>query len=488
MTVETLKPFIKVPVESGESKRPNGSKTALVCHSIVLAIFYAGLLGFVIWNSVRVANLQKEVKHLNLLLDTMQKRLGFDLLDLNEFEEAYGHSVSAEKIIPDKSFFNMDDDQDEYDPELNDMEVDDEDYMDDELLGGSSEEEDLSKAANETYKIDLDSSLYDDLDEDLDDYEYGLDIGGNSDENSERKTRSIVARNGVPVVDEPYSAKDRPAEGQGAVKPTMKYDWNEKRQQYLERKYKKYMEIRSKPANMRMEQGKDGDSNQNNHPTQQDKAASYPGQVVLTGTRRRVARPVHKSLEGRGRHRSVAVHYVGDTSRYIPGHHRHYEGNGRLRHTGGVYVDWAVDPSISNSNQFFRMENGIVTVQETGIYLIYAQLFYHDDHDTNGFRIEKNGVPFLICTTMTHSVDRVTKSNTCFTSGVTLLKADDNIRISDLAYDRHVILDPVRSFFGLVKLGAHTPIHGTHHQSHEDRMRMLDTMKRSPKILNITDI
>lgn len=89
---------------------------------------------------------------------------------------------------------------------------------------------------------------------------------------------------------------------------------------------------------------------------------------------------------------------------------------------------------------------------------------------------------------MTHSVDRVTKSNTCFTSGVTLLKADDNIRISDLAYDRHVILDPVRSFFGLVKLGAHTPIHGTHHQSHEDRMRMLDTMKRSPKILNITDI
>lgn len=29
------------------------------------------------------------------------------------------------------------------------------------------------------------------------------------------------------------------------------------------------MEIRSKPANMRMEQGKDGDSNQNNHPTQQ---------------------------------------------------------------------------------------------------------------------------------------------------------------------------------------------------------------------------
>lgn len=70
----------------------------------------------------------------------------------------------------------MDDDQDEYDPELNDMEVDDEDYMDDELLGGSSEEEDLSKAANETYKIDLDSSLYDDLDEDLDDYEYGLDM------------------------------------------------------------------------------------------------------------------------------------------------------------------------------------------------------------------------------------------------------------------------------------------------------------------------
>lgn len=53
--------------------------------------------------------------------------------------------------------------------------------------------------------------------------------GGNSHENSERKTRSIVARNGVPVVDEPYSAKDRPAEGQGAVKPTMKYDWNEKR-------------------------------------------------------------------------------------------------------------------------------------------------------------------------------------------------------------------------------------------------------------------
>lgn len=61
---------------------------------------------------------------------------------------------------------------------------------------------------------------------------------------------------------------------------------------------------------------------------------------------------------------------------------------------------------------------------------------------------------------MTHSTQRLVKSNTCYTGGVVFLKSGDTIRLSDLGNHRYSLFDPAKSFFGLVKLGdARLPQH-----------------------------
>lgn len=81
------------------------------------------------------------------------------------------------------------------------------------------------------------------------------------------------------------------------------------------------------------------------------------------------------------------------------------------------------------------------------------QIFYDDDHDTNGYIVELNSEPLYQCTRATHTTHRVIKSNTCHTSGVNYLNAGDQIHIRDLGNHRYSLFDPSKSFFGLVKLG-----------------------------------
>jgi hypothetical protein len=53
---------------------------------------------------------------------------------------------------------------------------------------------------------------------------------------------------------------------------------------------------------------------------------------------------------------------------------------------------------------------------------------------------------------MTHSVHRVSKSNTCYTGAVILINSGDTIRLYDLGSERITLPDASKSFFGLVKL------------------------------------
>lgn len=77
------------------------------------------------------------------------------------------------------------------------------------------------------------------------------------------------------------------------------------------------------------------------------------------------------------RFKTIAVHFDGDTSRYEGGYHEHYDGNGRLRHPGGIFTDWKQSTWAHESgmDNHFRMESGIVTVNEDGLYMVYAQVY-----------------------------------------------------------------------------------------------------------------
>lgn len=175
------------------------------------------------------------------------------------------------------------------------------------------------------------------------------------------------------------------------------------------------------------------------------------------------------------RFKTIAAHYEGDTSSYEGGHHEHYAGNGMLRHPGGVFTDWKASGWVRGDNHF-RMDSGVVTINEDGLYFVYAQvnhrrtnksnriyitifhtfhtqIFYRDVHDTNSYIVERNSRPLFQCTTATHTADRQEKSNTCYTGGIAHLSRGDVIFVRDLGFHRYTLFDTAKSFFGLIKLG-----------------------------------
>lgn len=79
------------------------------------------------------------------------------------------------------------------------------------------------------------------------------------------------------------------------------------------------------------------------------------------------------------------------------------------------------------------------------------QIFYHDAHDSNGYRVELNGLPLFQCVTMEPSNGSV-KANTCYTAGITYMKHGDKIHVTDLGSERFALLADAQSFFGLVRL------------------------------------
>lgn len=87
---------------------------------------------------------------------------------------------------------------------------------------------------------------------------------------------------------------------------------------------------------------------------------------------------VSRSMSNAGRLRTIGIHFEGDTSRYETGNHEHYDGNGRLRHPGGVFTDWkAASWSTDHGmERIFKLESGVVTIPENGLYYIYAQVNY----------------------------------------------------------------------------------------------------------------
>lgn len=86
--------------------------------------------------------------------------------------------------------------------------------------------------------------------------------------------------------------------------------------------------------------------------------------------------------------------------------------------------------------------------------IFYFQIYYFDQHDTNGFRVYRNENETLLqCTTMTHSTSPVMKSNTCFTAAANYLNENDRISLVDLSDSRYSLFEPGKSFFGVIKLG-----------------------------------
>lgn len=61
----------------------------------------------------------------------------------------------------------------------------------------------------------------------------------------------------------------------------------------------------------------------------------------------------------------------------------------------------------------------------------------------------KNNEKVLGCTTTRH---RETQSDSCYTGGLVYFNSKDILSIKGLDMERYIILDPIRSFFGLYEV------------------------------------
>ncbi|XP_057661736.1 protein eiger [Diorhabda carinulata] len=165
--------------------------------------------------------------------------------------------------------------------------------------------------------------------------------------------------------------------------------------------------------------------------------------VVNFNKRRRILKPL------------PSAHYNGDTSNYVNGQHSNYFGNGHLRHPQSRFIDWKASDWVQSlgMEDHFNLNNGYLTIKNPGLYFIYSQVYYLDEHDTTGYKVMKNNQGILQCTLTVHSVERRLKGNTCFTAGVEYFAANDKLSIEDITEGMLSKFEVGKSFFGVIKLG-----------------------------------
>merc|ERR1712218_43299 len=157
----------------------------------------------------------------------------------------------------------------------------------------------------------------------------------------------------------------------------------------------------------------------------------------------------------------------------------------------GLHTSWRHSEWCKN-NAFFKLDQttGQIIVPEDGLYLIYVQVEYLDEHDVNGYEVYVDNEPTLSCVTTTRghhsstspssSTSELTnaisgqhhqggnddisfsfastgshkhkKHNTCFTSSVLFLKSGGKVHVRDKEAGRYSLLHSTGTFFGVTKL------------------------------------
>ncbi|GAB0094243.1 hypothetical protein DMENIID0001_095040 [Sergentomyia squamirostris] len=488
MTTDSLKSFITLPTATIYSRRRSENTKFILLWSFVL-LFCIGITSYTIWSSIKTAELRHEVHQLRDKLEDLRKRMGLDLLDdLQDFEEAHENPQYHQQEYP-PDFDNTVDDL---------SEEDDDDYSLDGFDDLDEEDGDVEmKEGSGILRMYPNTGFQDD--EEYDNDEIYDEI------RKSRKPRSIPPHEGVPVIEDSYAVRrnrtNSPIDDKitnhllnRSQNPKLKYDWGQKRwstverqppqpQNSIHRRYpRRYQSFNASPTQFVDKDVtltiREVDTNQPNalhirhrhphhsiHPNLQEHVAAperhvyphqRPGNHISQNT---IPTKSNEARTGKGhrhaRSRVIAIHYTGDHNKYNANLHNHHKINEKLKHHRGAYSYWSPANWASNygMENYFVMKNGTVTVKEPGLYLIYAQIYYDDEHDKNGFVVKHNNEDLLLCNVMTHSERAVLKSNTCHTSGVALLRADDQIEVADIGSSRYSLFRPTTSFFGLAKIG-----------------------------------
>lgn len=118
----------------------------------------------------------------------------------------------------------------------------------------------------------------------------------------------------------------------------------------------------------------------------------------------------------------------------------------------GVLRNWKM---VSIHHRVFKMHSrsGQLEVLLDGVYFIYSQVevYYLNFTDIASYEVMVDATPFLRCTCSIETGQR--KFNTCYTAGVSLLRAGQRISIRMVYEDTLISMTNHTTFLGSVRLG-----------------------------------
>nr|WDD44851.1 tumor necrosis factor [Macrobrachium rosenbergii] len=141
----------------------------------------------------------------------------------------------------------------------------------------------------------------------------------------------------------------------------------------------------------------------------------------------------------------------GARSAITLGHFVAAPANRTAHHVSGsdIHDEWTPAAWMDNLglNRKYTLRRGLVTVKESGLYYLYAQVLYEQGRFGTGFQVMVDGIPVMDCT-MTPSQP----SSSCHTSGTTYLQRNAAVSIRDRESHMNTVRREENSFFGLIKL------------------------------------
>ncbi|EDW47203.1 protein eiger isoform X1 [Drosophila sechellia] len=415
MTSETLKPFITPTSANDDGFPAKATSTATAQRRtrqlIPLVLGFIGLglvvaiLALTIWQTTRVSHLDKELKSLKRVVDNLQQRLGINYLDeFDEFQKEYENALI------------------DY-PRKVDGLTDEEDGDDGDGLDSITDGEDDDDSYSSVDDVGADYEDYTDMLNKLSNAHTGTTPTSETTAEGEGETDSASSASNDDNVFDDFTS----------------YNAHKKKQ---ERKSRSIADVRNEEQNI-----------QGNHTELQEKSSNE-------ATSKESPAPLHHRRRMHSRHRHLLVRKGesllsarSEDSR--PAAHFHLSS--RRRHQGSM--GYHGDMYIGNDNErnsyqgHFQTHDGVLTVTNTGLYYVYAQICYNNSHDQNGFIVFQGDTPFLQClntvpTNMPHKV------HTCHTSGLIHLERNERIHLKDIHNDRNAVLREGnnRSYFGIFKV------------------------------------
>ncbi|EDS35764.1 conserved hypothetical protein [Culex quinquefasciatus] len=140
------------------------------------------------------------------------------------------------------------------------------------------------------------------------------------------------------------------------------------------------------------------------------------------------------------------------TALHLVKNHSHINEHRATDHTRWLWhaADQANRDALTSSGVFKLSQRGLLTVNDTGLYFVYAQITYMDQSVNSGFSIMVNGRKHASCSVHGQYNE---KANTCYTAALVDLDNNSQIEIRDMDTRRAYLPYHEKTFFGLYKLG-----------------------------------